>query len=93
MDPEGDELNPLVPHNSMIDCRSASSKNEFHQIKAAKSEQKQEKKTPSFRKPLLDDKGREVIDILKSRLYDKPENSDVFKAISKPLPSSKVSLV
>lgn len=92
MEADGEDLNPLVPHNSMTDCRSNSSKHEHYQIKYKFNDTLQ-RKTPNsanFRSPTFDDiKGRQVIDTLKSRLYDRPENSDVFKAIARPsLPST-----
>lgn len=92
MDADGDDLNPIVPHNSMTDCRSESSKNEVYQLKYKFSDtiQRRKKRSAGFHSPTVDDvQGRQVIDSLKSRLYDRPENSDVFKAISRtPLPSS-----
>lgn len=92
MDADGEDLNPLVPHNSMTDCRSESSKNETYQIRYKVNDKIPRKKanSASLRSSIVDDvQGIQVIDSLRSRLYDRPENSDVFKAISRtPLASN-----
>jgi hypothetical protein len=77
MDKDRDEENPLVPHNSMtmIDCGRST---------ASSRQQNYPKQDPSKRVQIDNVSGKEVIDALKSRLYDRPENSEVFKSILRP---------
>ena len=88
MENDAEESNPalpIVPHNSVVDCRSSPTGNTALLRK--------ERQGPlSFRPQQLLRKdandGRAAIDSLKSRLYDKPENSEVFRAILRPVPPS-----
>lgn len=83
MDGDGDEENPIVPHNSMtlLDCgRSPTSRLESRQ----KNYPKPDLITPNKRIQLGSTNGKEVIESLRSRLYDRPENSEVFRAILRP---------
>ena len=90
IDGDGDEENPVVPHNSMtmLDCgRSPASRLESRQ----KTYPKRDLITPNKRIQLNSSDGKEVIESLKSRLYDRPENSEVFRAILRP-PGANVSM-
>lgn len=81
------ETYPVVPHNSEVDCRPSGSPPgttgfsrrdrrsdiSFWQTQPAKSSTSN---------------GRAAIDSLRSRLYDRPENSEVYRAIIRPVPPS-----
>lgn len=82
-----DETNPVVPHNSSVDCRPSGSPPgttglsrrdrrsniSFWQSQPSKSSVSN---------------GRAAIDSLRSRLYDRPENSEVYRAIIRPVAPS-----
>ena len=80
-----DETNPIVPHNSEVDCRASPTG-------ITGLPRRESGKDPTFRQnqPLKSNisDGRAAIDSLKSRLYDRPENSEVFRAILRPVPPS-----
>ena len=89
MENEPDESNPLVPHNSAVDCRLHTSPTGI-----AGFSQRNRRDDLAFRqkKPVkrtIND-GRAAIDSLKSRLYDRPENSEVFRAMYRPVRPSSV---
>lgn len=80
-----DESNPIVPHNSVVDCclyatgTAGLSKREHREDFASQHNNR-------LKKDIRD--GRAAIDSLKLRLYDRPENSEVFRAIFRPVPPS-----
>lgn len=85
MDSDTDESSPIVPHNSVVDCRLSPAANPDYA--------KKERRDPPFYgyKPVRTDKndGKAAINSLKNRLYDRPENSEVFRAILRPVQSSQ----
>ena len=87
MENDPDELNPIAPHNSVVDCRlhaSPTADRDFsRRVRRADLAFRQ---TQPVKKNIND--GRAAIDSLKSRLYDRPENSEVFRAILRPVPPS-----
>lgn len=83
-----DESNPIVPHNSVVDCRlhAASPTGTAGLSKREHRENFASQLNNPLKKDIRD--GRAAIDSLKLRLYDRPENSEVFRAIFRPLPPS-----
>lgn len=87
MENDPDESNPLVPHNSVVDCRlhaSPTADRDFSR-RVCRDDFAFRQVQP-VKKNVND--GRAAIDSLKSRLYDRPENSEVFRAILRPVPPS-----
>ena len=80
-----DETNPIVPHNSEVDCRSSPTGSTGFFRREHRKDLVFQQKQPV--KSNIND-GRAAIDSLKSRLYDRPENSEVFRAILRPVPPS-----
>ena len=87
MENDPDEPNPVVPHNSAEDCRLHTSPtgDKGFSRRVRRDDFVFRQKQP-VKKDVND--GRAAIDSLKSRLYDKPENSEVFRAILRPAPPS-----
>ena len=85
MDSDTEEPNPIVPHNSEVDCRSSPTTKHD----AARKELRQ-RNVFGFSKPVPKDEkdGKAAIDSLKNRLYDRPENSEVFRTICRADPKS-----
>lgn len=89
MENEPDESNPLVPHNSAVDCRLHTSPTG---IAGFSQRNRRDDLACRQKKPVkrtIND-GRAAKDSLKSRLYDRPENSEVFRAMYRPVPPSSV---
>ena len=88
MENDADESSPLVPHNSIVDCRLFASPavNRTFSRRAERRDDFAFRSSQPVKKNIND--GRAAIDSLKSRLYDKPENSEVFRAIHRPVPPS-----
>ncbi|XP_032239531.2 dynein axonemal heavy chain 6 isoform X3 [Nematostella vectensis] len=82
MDSDADDTRPIVPHNSVIDCRlpSSASRPVFTQRGSRKDTNVYKNKGPQTN--ITD--GKAAIESLKSRLYDGPENSDVYKTVLRP---------
>ncbi|KAL9958020.1 hypothetical protein ACROYT_G034981 [Oculina patagonica] len=87
MENDPDEPNPVVPHNSAEDCRLHTSPtgDRGFSRRVRRDDLVFRQKLP-VKKDVND--GRAAIDSLKSRLYDRPENSEVFRAILRPVPPS-----
>lgn len=87
MENDPDEPNPVVPHNSAEDCRLHTSPtgDRGFSRRVRRDDLAFRQKLP-VKKDVND--GRAAIDSLKSRLYDRPENSEVFRAILRPVPPS-----
>lgn len=88
MENDPDESNPIVPHNSVVDCRLHSSPtgNTGFSRRERRDDDLAFRKNQPVKRDITD--GRAAIDSLKSRLYDRPENSEVFRAILRPVPPS-----
>lgn len=80
-----DETNPVVPHNSEVDCRASPTGITGFSRRERRNDPISWQNQPP--KSKISD-GRAAIDSLKSRLYDRPENSEVFRAILRPAPPS-----
>lgn len=82
-----DEVNPIVPHNSVVDCRlHASPTGTTGFSRRERRDDFALRQSQPLKRDITD--GRAAIDSLKSRLYDRPENSEVFRAILRPVPPS-----
>lgn len=87
MENDPDELNPIVPHNSVVDCRlHASPTGNTGFSRRERRDDLAFRQNQPVKKAIND--GRAAIDSLKSRLYDRPENSEVFRAMYRPVPPS-----
>ena len=87
MENDPDDSNPIVPHNSIVDCRLHASPTEDRNFsRKVRRHDFAFRQSQPVKKSIND--GRAAIDSLKSRLYDKPENSEVFRAIHRPGPPS-----
>lgn len=87
MENDPDESSPLVPHNSIVDCRLFASPAVNRTSRRAERRDDFAFRSSQPVKKNIND-GRAAIDSLKSRLYDKPQNSEVFRAIHRPVPPS-----
>ena len=80
-----DETNPIVPHNSEVDCRPSGSP-----AGTGGFSRRERRNDISFweNQPAKSSvsNGRGAIESLRSRLYDRPENSEVYRAIIRPVP-------
>ena len=86
MENDPDDPNPVVPHNSAEDCRLRLSPTVDRFSKRVRRDDLAFLQKQHVKKDVND--GRAAIDSLRSRLYDKPENSEVFRAILRPVPPS-----
>ena len=87
MENDPDESNPLVPHNSVVDCRlhaSPTADKDFS--RRVRRDDFAFRQVQPVKKSIND--GRAAIVSLKSRLYYRTENSEVFRAILRPFPPS-----
>ena len=85
MDSEADNLTPIVPHNSVVDFRNAHSADDSNSFSKFKKGWKDDPNVPGYQplKRTISD-GKAARESLKARLYDKPENSEVFRAMLRP---------
>lgn len=86
MDSEADNLTPIVPHNSVVDFRNAHSADDSNKYSKSKRDWKDERNVVGYQplKRTIAD-GKAARESLKARLYDRPENSEVFRAMLRPL--------
>ncbi|PFX28824.1 Dynein heavy chain 1, axonemal [Stylophora pistillata] len=88
MENDSDEPNPIVPHNSVVDFRFRSSVGNSGFSRIERRDDSTDRQNQPVKRTIND--GRAAIDSLKSRLYDRPENSEVFRAMYRPVPPSSV---
>ena len=84
MDSEADNVTPIVPHNSVVDFQNVHSADDGNN-NFSKRGWRDDRNVVGYQplKRTIED-GRAAQESLKARLYDRPENSEVFRAMLRP---------